>query len=201
MARLYVVVGLLVALSAVLTFAPGVEAQDARPQVQLYADDRIVGVGQEFTVTWSVSGAVSVSVRRDGSQVSTDHSGEYTEIAASKGVVEWELTASNPQGSTTEDLEIDIVTFGDTEDFVTGGPGGEWLIQMILAVVPGMVIIGASIWFTRSLTPGPFIAAGIITPVAAFVSAAMGLGNYWLATASLILLVLSILAWVNLERG
>ena len=76
---------------------------------------------------------------------------------------------------------------------ITIGPEGEWDLQVIISVIPGIVLIIGSIWPTKNVIPGPFISAGISTPVIAFLLAAGGLGNYWLATGILILLVLSIL--------
>lgn len=201
MMRLYVVVGFILLFSAVFAMPPALLAQGSSPTISLIASDRTPAVGGTVTVTWNVSGADSVAVRRDGVQISTDHQGEWQETPDSKGVISWEVSATNREGSSRKELDIEVITFGDGKDFVTSGPEGEWVLQMIISVIPGLVFIVGSVWLTKNITPGPFIAAGIIAPVVAFLLAALGLGNYWLATATLILLVLSILGWVQLEKG
>lgn len=200
--RLYLVVGILVLLAAILTLPPALLAQDARPSIVMETSDRTPAVGDAVTFSWTVTGADSVSVRRDGVQVSTDHQGEWKETIDAKGVITWEVTATNRSGTSTGNLDIEVVTFGDGEDFITSGPEGEWVLQMIVSVVPGIVIILASIFVTKNISPGPFIAAGIIAPVMAFaLRAFMGLGSYWLATTESVLLVLAIVAWVQLEKS
>ena len=103
---------------AVWVAPAAMEAQDSRPQVQLSVDDRITEVGEEVTITWSVGGADSVSVRRDDTQLSTDHQGEWKETIARKGVIQWVVTATNRSGSVSEELEIEAVSIGSIESFV-----------------------------------------------------------------------------------
>ena len=171
------------------------------PMVTLTVDDRVPEVGQELTVTWSVSGAVSVSVRRDGAQIATSHTGSRTETIASKVPIEWSVVASNPTGSANESLTVKPARFGSVRSWLTGSnPSGEWVSQIILSLVPAIVIIGAAI-FKGGITQGPFIAAGISIPAIAFlVRAFAGIGSYWLATALLVMLVLAIVGWVRLSE-
>jgi len=202
MTRLFLTVVILGLLAAVISMPPALQAQDARPSIVMETTDRTPAIGDTVTFTWTVSGADSVSVRRGGVQVSTDHQGEWEETIAAKGVITWEVTATNRAGSSSGDLDIEVVTFGDGRSFITSGPEGEWVLQMIISVVPGIVIILASILVSKNITPGPFIAAGILAPVVAFaLRAFIPLGSYWLATTESVLVVGGILAWVQLEKG
>ena len=92
--------------------------------MQLSADDRITEVGEQITITWAVNGADSVSVRRDGSQISTEHQGKWDETIISKGIIQWEVTATNRTGTASEELETEAVSIGSIESLITGGPGG-----------------------------------------------------------------------------
>ena len=134
-------------------------------------------------MSWQVTGAVSVSVRRDGQQVSTDAAGARTFTAADK----------HP------------ITFCSAASFITSGmeaAGGLWDGQLVLAFLPGLVIILVAV-VKGSITPGPFIAAGILAPVLAFVFAALFnfTAGYWLAASLTILLVLAVATRVQLEKG
>ena len=192
---------LLLLLLALASITPAaLEAQDGRPQVHLAANDRITEVGRKITITWSVARADSVSVRREGSQISTDHQGAWEETTVSKGVIQWEVTATNRSGTSSEELEIKVVSIGSVASLITGGPGGEWVTQLVLSIVPGIVIIVAAV-LKGAITPAPFIAAGISMPSVAFVAGAFGVGNYWLATSLALLIVVAIVAWVALEKG
>ena len=193
---------LLLLLLALASITPAaLEAQDGgRPQVQLAANDGITEVGKEITITWSVAGADSVSVRREGSQISTDHQGAWEETTVRKGVIQWEVTATNRSGTASEELEIDVVSIGSIESLITGGTAGEWVTQLVLSIVPGIVIIVAAV-LKGAITPAPFIAAGISMPSVAFVAGALGVGTYWLATSLALLVVVAIVAWVALEKS
>ena len=68
-------------------------------------------VGQEVTVSWQVTGAVSVSVRRDRQQLTTDAAGERAFTVSDKRPITWGR-ASNRAGSTSEELTVRPVTFG-----------------------------------------------------------------------------------------
>ena len=200
MRKAYVALGVFLALLAGWITPAALEAQDGRPQVQLSVSDRIVELGQQITVTWSVDGADSVSVRRDGSQISTDYQGTWEETIVSKGVIQWEVTATNRSGTASEELEIEAGSIGSVASLITGGPGGEWVTQLVLSIVPGIVIIVTAM-VTGHITPAPFIAAGISMPSVAFLSGAFGIGSYWLASSLVILVVVAIFAWVALEKG
>lgn len=189
-----------VALVLALMGANAVLAQGA-PAIRLALSDRTPEVGQEVVIAWDVSGAVSVSVRRNGNQVSTDHTGKVTEPVPDKKPVEWKVTASNRNGSETAAVTVKGVSIGSVRSFVVGGnPSGGWVTEIILALIPGVVVIGLSV-LKGNISPGPFIAGGIAMPATAFiVEAAMGLvGHYWLATALLVMVVLGIVAWVFLS--
>ena len=83
-----------------------VYGQSGAPTVTLAVDDRVPEVGERVTVTWSVSGADSVSVRRGGTQVSTEHSGQRSETIADRKPIAYTVTASNRSGTASDDLTI-----------------------------------------------------------------------------------------------
>ena len=70
--------------------APSAEAVIATPaptpapMLIVTVDDRVPEVGEMVTVTWTVTGAVSVAVRRNGVQVSTAHTGQRSETIADR---------------------------------------------------------------------------------------------------------------------
>ncbi len=176
-----------------------VSAQSGAPSITLTVDDRVPEVGEEITITWAVSGADSVSVRRAGVQVSTQHTGTRAETIANKRPVEWSIVATNRSGSASRDLTVTPATIGSVRSFITGGnPAGAWVTQIILSLIPATVIIVVAI-FRGGIEPGPFIAGGICMPATAFLCAAFGIGNYYLATALLVMIVLAIVGWVMLS--
>ena len=71
----------------------------APPVIALDVEPAKPEVGQEVTVSWQVSGAVSVSVRRDAQQVSTDAAGERSFTVADKRPITWAVAASNRAGA------------------------------------------------------------------------------------------------------
>ena len=80
--------------------------------------------------------------------------------------------------------------------------GGLWVGQLVLAFVPGLVIMLAAV-LKGKITPAPFIVAGGRAPVLAFGFAALfnyPVG-YWLASSLTILVVLSVVTWVQLEKA
>ena len=156
-------------------------------------------------MSWQVTGAVSVTVRRDGQQVSTDAAGVRTFTVADKHPITWAVAASNRAGATSEEVTVRPVTFGSAASFITSGmeaAGGLWVGQLVLAFLPGLVIILVAV-VKGSITPAPFIAAGILAPVLAFLFAALFnfTAGYWLAASLTILLVLAVVTWVQLEKG
>ena len=156
-------------------------------------------------MSWQVTGAVSVAVRRDGQQVSTDAAGVRTFTVADKHPITWAVAASNRAGATSEEVTVRPVTFGSAASFITSGmeaAGGLWVGQLVLAFLPGLVIILVAV-VKGSITPAPFIAAGILAPVLAFLFAALFnfTAGYWLAASLTILLVLAVVTWVQLEKG
>ena len=147
-------------------------------------------------MSWQVTGAVSVTVRRDGQQVSTDAAGVRTFTVADKRPITWAVAASNRAGATSEEVTVRPVTFGSMASFITSGmeaAGGLWVGQLVLAFLPGLVIILVAV-VKGSITPAPFIAAGILAPVLAFLFAALFnfTAGYWLAASLTILLVLAV---------
>ena len=111
-----------------------------------------------------------VSVRRDGQQVSTDAAGERSFTVADKRPITWAVAASNRAGAASEEVTVRPVTFGSAASFITSGmeaAGGLWVGQLVLAFVPGPVIILVAV-VKGSITPAPFIAGGGLAPVLAF---------------------------------
>ena len=162
-------------------------------------------VGQEVTVSWQVTGAVSVTVRRDGQQVSTDAAGAIAFTVADKRPITWAVAASNRAGATSEEMTVRPVTFGSAASFITSGmeaAAGLWVGQLVLAFVPGLVTILVAV-VKGSITPAPFIAGGGLAPVLAFGFAALFNypAGYWLASSLTILLVVSVVTWVHLEKA
>ena len=176
------------------------EVQPARPEV-----------GQETTASWQVTGAVSVSVRRNGVQVSTAAAGEVSFTVLDKRPAVWRVEASNRGGSTSEEItseEITVrpVTFGSWAAFITSGmehAGGLWFGQLVIALAPGLAIIIIAAVVKGNITPAPFIVAGGLAPVMAFVFAALFAytTGYWLAASLTILLLMSVITWVQLEKA
>ena len=170
------------------------EVQPARPEV-----------GQETTASWQVTGAVSVSVRRNGVQVSTAAAGEVAFTVLDKRAVVWRVEASNRGGSTSEEITVRPVTFGSWAAFITSGmerAGGLWVGQLVIALAPGLAIIIAAV-VKGNITPAPFIVAGGRAPVMAFIFAALFAytTGYWLAASLTILLLMSVITWVQLEKA
>ena len=162
-------------------------------------------VGQVVTVFWQVTGAVSVTVRRDGQQELTDAAGAIAFTVADKRPITWAVAASNRAGAASEEVTVPPVTFGSAASFITSGmeaAGGLWVSQLVLAFVPGLVIILVAV-VKGSITPAPFIAAGGLAPVLAFGFAALFNypAGYWLASSLTILLVVSVVTWVHLEKA
>ena len=169
------------------------EVQPARPEV-----------GQETTASWQVTGAVSVSVRRNGVQVSAA-AGEVAFTVLDKRAVVWRVEASNRAGSSSEEITVRPVTFGSWAAFITSGmerAGGLWVGQLVIALAPGLAIIIAAV-VKGNITPAPFIVAGGRAPVMAFIFAALFAytTGYWLAASLTILLLMSVITWVQLEPG
>ena len=111
------------------------------------------------------------------------------------------MAASNRAGATSDEIMVRPVTFGSMASFITSGmeaAGGLWVGQLVLAFVPGLVIILVAV-VKGSITPAPFIAAGILAPVLAFLFAALFnfTAGYWLAASLTILLVLAVVTWVK----
>ena len=82
-----------------------------------------------------------------------------------------------------------------------------WLLRLarlghFTPFVPGLVILLVAV-VKASITPAPFIAAGILAPVLAFVFAALFNypAGYWLACSLTLLLVVSVVTWVHLEKA
>ena len=106
------------------------------------------------------------------------------------------MAASNRAGATSDEIMVRPVTFGSMASFITSGmeaAGGLWVGQLVLAFLPGLVIILVAV-VKGSITPAPFIAAGILAPVIAFLFAALFnfTAGYWLAASLTILLVLAV---------
>ena len=191
MIRLYVAVGFILLLAGVFAAPPALLAQNSPPTILLEASGPILAVGETATITWTVSGADSVSVKRDGVEVSTDHQGEREETLESEGEIIWAVWAAN-QGHTFEKVVnifwVDLETQKELQaqrghyvpgrHHVTSLSEGEWGLQVIISVIPGIVFILGSIWLTKTVTPGPFIGAGISVPVVAFLLAAGGAGQF-----------------------
>ena len=102
-------------------------------------------------------------------------------------------------------MTVRPVTFGSIASFIKVGmeaAGGLWAGQLLIAVVPGLAIIMAAV-IKGSITPAPFIAAGILAPAMAFIFAALFgyTAGYWLAASLTILLVLALVIWVQLEKA
>ena len=183
----------------ILCFLPMVVLAQGAPVITLSVDDRVPEVGQEVTVSWTASGADSVSVRRNGVQVRTLHTGQLAETVADRKPVAWAITASNRNGSDSAELTVKAARFGSPLSFLRGSnPAGDWVTQIILSLIPACVIIGLAIW-KGNITPGPFIAGGISIPAVAFLCRVGGLGSYWLVTALVVMLVLAIVGWVMLS--
>ena len=128
-----------------------------------------------------------VSVRRDGQQVSTDAAGERSFTVTDKRPVTWAVAVSNRAGATSDEIMVRPVTFGSAASFITSGmeaAAGLWVGQLVLAFVPGLVIILVAV-VKGSITPAPFIAAGGLAPVLAFGFAALFNypADYWLASS------------------
>ena len=163
-------------------------------------------VGQEVTVSWQVTGAVSVSVRRDGQQLTTDAAGERAFTVSDKRPITWGVVASNRAGSTSEELTVRPVTFGSiAPSFITSGmeaAGGLSVGQLIIAFVPGLVIVLVAV-VKAKVTPAPFIASGILAPVMAFIFAALFAytAGYWLAAMLTVLMSVAVVSWVALEKA
>ena len=157
-------------------------------------------------MSWQVTGAVSVAVRRDGQQVSTDAAGERSFTVTDKHPITWAVAASNRAGATSEEVTwCGPSPSAPLASFITSGmeaAGGLWVGQLVLAFLPGLVIILVAV-VKGSITPAPFIAAGILAPVLAFLFAALFnfTAGYWLAASLTILLVLAVVTWVQLEKG
>ena len=105
----------------------------------------------------------------------------------------------------SKEMTVRPVTFGSVRSFIASGmeaAGGLWVGQLVIAFVPGLVIVVVAV-LTGKITPAPFIAAGGLTPVMAFAFAALFgyTTGYWLASSLTILLVLSVVSWVALEKG
>ena len=69
-------------------------------------------VGQEVTVSWQVTGAVSVSVRRDGQASLPTLQGRELSRCRTSDRLPGGVVASNRAGSTSEELTVRPVTFG-----------------------------------------------------------------------------------------
>ena len=100
------------------------------------------------------------------------------------------MAASNRAGATSDEIMVRPVIFGSMASFITSGmeaAGGLWVGQLVIAFVPGLVIILVAV-IKGNVTPAPFIVSGGLAPVLAFGFAALFnfTAGYWLA-ASLIL--------------
>ncbi len=181
----------------IFAFLPAIVSAQGTPAIDLSVDDRVPEVDEEVTVAWRVTGADSVSVRRNGVQISTQHNGQRSETIADRSAIVWTVEASNRSGSVNGELTVEPATIGSIASWVTGGnPSGSWVTQIILSLIPGAVIVVVSI-LRGQITPGPFIAGGICMPAVAFVYAALvnQTAAYWLAAALTVMLVLAIVGW------
>ena len=146
-----------------------------------------------------------VSVRRDGQQVSTDAAGERSFTVTDKRPVTWAVAASNRAGATSDEIMVRPVTFGSAASFITSGmeaAGGLWVCQLVIAFVPGLVIILVAV-IKGNVTPAPFIVSGGLAPVRAFGFAALFnfTAGCWLVASLTILMMVAVVAWVALEKG
>ena len=64
---------------------------------------------------------MSVSVRRNGTQLSTAAAGEVSFTILDKRPVVWRAEASNLGGSSSEEITVRPVTFGSWAAFITSG--------------------------------------------------------------------------------
>ena len=140
------------------------------------------------------------SVRLDVQQISTDAAGERSFTVTDKRPVTWAVAASNRAGAISDEIMVRPVTFGSAASFITSGmeaAGGLWVGQLVIAFVPGLVIILVAV-IKGNVTPAPFIVSGGLAPVLAFVFAALFnfTAGYWLAASLTILLVLAVVTWV-----
>ena len=115
------------------------------------------------------------------------------------------MAASNRAGATSDEIMVRPVIFGSMASFITSGmeaAGGLWVGQLVIAFVPGLVIILVAV-IKGNVTPAPFIVSGGLAPVLAFGFAALFnfTAGYWLAASLTILLVLAVVTWVQLEKG
>ena len=89
-----------------------------------------------------------------------------------------------------------MADFVDLPGFITAGLGGAWLTQFVV-----MVLVAALIAVKGRLRIGALVGSIIAMPVVAFAMAVLGIGSYWLATMSTLVLALSATAWTLLLRG
>ena len=94
-------------------------------------------------------------------------------------------TASNRAGATSDEIMVRPVTFGSIASFITSGMEaacGLWVGQLVIAFVPGLVIILVAV-IKGNITPASFIVSGGLAPVMAFGFAALFnfTAGYWLA--------------------
>ena len=123
-----------VALLALAWPAPPSPRALAPPVIVLDLEPPKPEVGQEVTVSWQVTGAVSVTVRRDGQQVSTDAAGAIAFTVADKRPITWAVAASNRAGAASKEVTVRPVTFGSAASFITSGmeaAGGLWVGQRV----------------------------------------------------------------------
>ena len=102
---------------------------------------------------------------------------------ADKHPITWSVEASNRAGSTSEEMTVRPVTFGSPESFITSGMeagGGLWVGHLVIAFVPGPVIILVAV-IKGNVTPAPIIVSGGLAPVLAFGFAALFnfTAGYW----------------------
>ena len=123
-----------------------------------------------------------------------------------KRPITWGVVASNRAGSTSEELTVRPVTFGSIASFITSGmeaAGGLSVGQLIIAFVPGLVIVLVAVVKAKASRRRPFIASGILAPVMAFIFAALFAytAGYWLAAMLTVLMSVAVVSWVALEKA
>ena len=173
---------------------PPAWAQDL-PTANLEADDATPAVDQEVTVSWFATGAASVSLTRDGNQVSANHSGTTTYTPTDRTPVAFKITATNPSGSAVREIVIRPRAFSTPAGLVGLSPGGAAVAQMLIMVAVGTIFAVAG-----KFRPKALIAAVIVMPLVAVAVAALGIGSYWLASIVTLLLVVAGLGAAGLSR-
>ena len=160
------------------------------PQWNDYAQSRYDAANNQW---WDAVNGNEDYYVRGAYQLCDDCETQYTRIIH----LTWGtgFAARDPPYPTPDGYMAVYPTFSTPSDLVDITPGGRWIAQMLVSVCAGAVVLV----ILRGSAMGLFAGVGTM-PLAASMMAVLGYGETWFAAMTVILLILTVLAWAFVAR-